>query len=294
MPKSSPPSSQLTPAELLAFGQTEPAEQRLQNILHKQPDNLEAQLELIRLYLYQGDYERARQQVEAAKHRWPGEKRLDGFLECARRAERKHRAKSRRAGTSEASPVFTSDKTFYLIRFVFCILVVALAFSVFYYYFYYLDSTSQVGSAAAGLVSRPLPTLVLHGAFYLLLLAIVYLGLRNLVHFLFLPDIVVVKPEGLFLRGKLASLRLPWPEIASATLIERGQWRKKEHHWVYDHWLEIEPSRKPIIFSPKYFLTRIPEASFGKFNGLVDSVKNFTKVAREKRVSGFGAPAGTD
>jgi len=283
MSKSAPESTQLTSAELLAFGQPHTAAQKLQNILQRQPDNLEARLELIRQHLFLGNYEQARQEAQTAKHRWPGEKRLDGFLACAERAERKHLSKSRRTETSGPRKVFTSEKAFHLIRFVFCLLVSALAFAVFFYYFFYLDSSSHVNPRTGRIIIPPLGTLVLYAAFFFILLSILYQGFRNLFHFLFLPDAVAVSQDGLLLKGKFLSVQLSWPEIASVILVEQAHWKRKENHWVYDQWVEIQGSRKATPFSPKYFLTRIPQSCFGQFYDMVSTLKDFTQVRCEKR-----------
>ena len=65
MPSNDEP--QISAAELTAFGQPELAEQKLQNFIQKQPGDLEAQIELIRLYLYLGEFQQVRKTALGAE-----------------------------------------------------------------------------------------------------------------------------------------------------------------------------------------------------------------------------------
>lgn len=269
----------MTPAEIAAFGKPDMAEQKLQNILQKQHDNLEARIELIRLYLYRGEFERAKEEAARAKTQWPGEKRFGGLLKCAIRGNTKHKAKARQAPVEDLSRVFTCEKTFSLFKFVFCIVASAVAFSIFYYYMYYLDSGNSSTSGLAKISRMPLNILLLQLAFYAVLLYVLWKGLLNLMKFLFEPELVAVSDSGLMLKSKMLREMLKWEQIRSVQLVEQSQYHKKENMTTYDQWLEVQADREPGVFSPRSFLHRIPRVGLTRFDHLVDLLKDYCPVS---------------
>jgi len=279
---SKPPSKNqtLTPAELLAFGDPEAAERQLRAILQKQHDNLDAQIELIRLFLFQGEHKKARSEVMKAKHQWPGEGRLDGLLRCAERGERKHTRLNRRIKTGEADHVSTSDKRFHLLRSIFCFVVAALAYAIFYYYTQYLDGSTNGSAAGTRTISPPLATLVIHTAFYLVWIGVVLHGLKNLLQYFLLPEIVAVGPQGFVLANKVNRLTLDWGNVQSVTRMHRRKWNAKDNLWISDEWLKIESTRRLGLLS-RVFLTQIPRASLARFQALVQAIEKHTTVKTE-------------
>ena len=279
-------SKQLSPSELLAFGQPEVAEQRLQNILQKQHDNLEAQVELIRLYLYLGEFDRAQQEIIQARNRWPAEKRLAGLLRCAERGENKHQRKIRSCRDVTASRFFTGEKFFNLLQFLFSIIFAAGAFALFYYYVYYLDGSNNSRAGLSRVVNMPVNILILQAVFYFVLILILYHGFKNLIYFLFQPHLVAVSPQGLVIKAKCSSLRLTWDQIQSITLVEDSQYHKKENFFTYDYCLDIRPVENRIVWGVKRFLLNIPRSGIGKFRALVTAVREYFPVKEEKRRNG--------
>lgn len=276
----------LTPAEAVAFGMPEAAEKNLRAILQKQHDHLEAQVELIRLLLHNGEFDRAKEEILKARHQWPGHSRLDGLMRCATRQEKKHRAKSKGLPLSAPEQVSTSDKTFHLIRFVFCIVAAAVSFSVFFYYFYYLDSSSGPRQDGRSL-SLPLGTLILHALYYGLLIWVLIAGLKNLLQFFLLPDVVAVGKEGLFLRSKLQHRRIPWESLSGASKIVLNHHFPKEKLTVFEQGLVLE-TRQPKGWVARQFLFKIPRNSIGQFDRLIAALKTHLAVREETRETRTG------
>jgi hypothetical protein len=283
-----PAERSLTPAEAAAFGMPEAAEKNLRAILQKQHDHLEAQLELIRLLLHNGEFDRAKEEILKARHQWPGQSRLDGLLQCANRQEKKHRAKSKSLPLSAPEHVSTSDKTFHLLRFAFCIMAAAVSFSIFFYYFYYLDSSSGPRQDGRPL-SLPIGTLVLHALYYGLLIWMLIAGLKNLLQFFLLPDVIALGEEGVFLRSKLQRRLIPWTELTGASKIVLNHFFPKEKLTVFEQGLILEPRQRAGLLS-RQFLLKIPRNSIGQFDRLISALKPHLTVREETRETktGFG------
>lgn len=274
----------LTPAELLAFGQPETAEQRLQNILQKQHDNLEAQIELIRLYLHEGEFERARDEALKARQQWNEDTRIKGLMHCADKGLRRDKKILQRYETPGTRLVLASDKTFHLVRFIFCLVTAVVGFSIFYYYTYYLSDSSYY-HPGRGIQIPPLGTLIFHGAFYLIWLMILYRGFKNLLQFLFLPEVIAVREEGLLLKSRLQSLFIPWSAVSEVKVLDKGKFQKKEQYWIFDQTLRIETSTRVGLFA-RQFLLVIPRSSLKRFRELISSLKDCTRVTWEKQMEG--------
>ena len=268
---------QLSPAELLAFGQPDAAENQLRTILQKQHDNLEALIELVRLYLFLGEFEKAKEELLKARHQWPGQSRLQGLFRCVERQQKKHLSKVKKIAAYEAQHISTCELTFHLIRFVFCILMLAAAFSIFYYYFIYLDSSSGSRSVKS-LLSIPIGTLIIHGLFYFAFLMLIFHAFKNLWYYFMIPSAIAVCDGGLALRFKMRSRFFAWDE-AIITRIEKKHAVKKEKWFILDEYLNILPSRRVGLFG-----IHIPSTSIGQYRGLIRSLKNLNQI-RDKEPS---------